>query len=333
VNTETLKLACCSGNVEAVHLLLAKAGVEANTLDKRGNAPLHYACGEGRKTVVDALLGVPGIDLNIVNSLGSTPLHYALHNYNDDNSNLDVEGQDFEAVVRVLLASKADVEKVDGDGVSPFAIATRHVVAHLVPDDIIQQLNVEQIEAGVTLWHTLADAETETFLRELSEDRSEDRSQASLDQTSVESPVANGSTVQWVNAPKEKPLSESISDFTEDITSQMPWAVMRFPSPSEYKAASSDLKSSLKMQRSTPLASSTQPILVADANTPPTATDDISPTATDNMIEVELKGPAPEHPVITCPSESENVLEPPPAMQPESFARDRSCVLCGLGLW
>lgn len=71
----SLHLACCSGNVATVQILLA-AGADASKSDNHLNSSLHYAVGKKRLGVVEVLIE-HGVDVDAANCHGVTAIHNA----------------------------------------------------------------------------------------------------------------------------------------------------------------------------------------------------------------------------------------------------------------
>eukprot|EP00981_Chlorochromonas_danica_P010271 scaffold3072_cov125-Ochromonas_danica.AAC.2 len=60
----SLHLACSGGHVEVVKILLEDSRVDVNKKNKDGDSPLHYACKYGREEVVKILLADSRVDIN-----------------------------------------------------------------------------------------------------------------------------------------------------------------------------------------------------------------------------------------------------------------------------
>ena len=82
------------GNIEKLRFLVKMLGANPNTLDRRGNTPLHWAAYAGENECLRYLISVGG-DVNKKGEEGLTPLHHA------------VEGL-HEMAVEVLLNAGAD---------------------------------------------------------------------------------------------------------------------------------------------------------------------------------------------------------------------------------
>merc|ERR1719184_516876 len=74
-----LHIACATGNMEAVRMILAKPNLTSlNWRDKEdGISPMMAAVGAGRLEVVRHLVGMPEIDLQTIDNLGRTLIDVA----------------------------------------------------------------------------------------------------------------------------------------------------------------------------------------------------------------------------------------------------------------
>lgn len=108
-NHTLLHCATISGNIEAMHVLLAK-GAGINAQDENGRTPLHYAAVSGNLEVVNALLKA-GAYVNAKDKNDKTPL--------------DLAGEEgHKNIVDALLAAGAvEMEKVLEEEVERAAIA------------------------------------------------------------------------------------------------------------------------------------------------------------------------------------------------------------------
>jgi len=98
---------------ETTIIELLKNGAFLNVQDEEGDSILHWAIREGRADNLVCLLNRGGIQVNIKNEDGETPLHLA--------SAIGDEG-----MVELLLASKADANARDNNGLTPLDEALEH---------------------------------------------------------------------------------------------------------------------------------------------------------------------------------------------------------------
>ncbi|MFA5192155.1 MAG: ankyrin repeat domain-containing protein, partial [Verrucomicrobiia bacterium] len=103
---EGVHIAVRAGDAAKVEQLLAAKPELANARDSRGYTPLHWARDPG---VAERLLARTP-DVNAADTLGLTPLHWAVY----ENR--------FE-VVKVLVAHKADINRIASDGWTPTSLA------------------------------------------------------------------------------------------------------------------------------------------------------------------------------------------------------------------
>lgn len=92
------------GHLEAVEIILATAGADCIG-DRQGWTPLHRAAAGGHAAIIEALVAAFPKEIDRANGEGQTALIVAVQ-----------EGKG--AAVRVLLEAGADVDRVDGDGMS-----------------------------------------------------------------------------------------------------------------------------------------------------------------------------------------------------------------------
>jgi uncharacterized protein len=109
-------LAGARGHTEIVRLALA-AGADPKVLNRYGGTALIPACHYGHVETVRLLLAESRIDVNHVNRLGWTALLEAVI--------LGDGSARYRDIVGLLIAHRADVNRADGDGVTPLAHAER----------------------------------------------------------------------------------------------------------------------------------------------------------------------------------------------------------------
>ena len=96
------------GAIKIVNELL-DAGVDVNSLDKRGRTPLHWAASRGRSENIQTLFAA-GAYVMARGGDGWTPLHWAASSGTSDN-------------IEVLLAAGADAKAKSKDGKTPWDLA------------------------------------------------------------------------------------------------------------------------------------------------------------------------------------------------------------------
>lgn len=90
---EYLHEACSVGDLALVQMILEKNDNSTecvNTMDERGNYPLHLACLQGNQEVITFLLKAQA-NLLLVDTNGQQAIHYAFMQYNDINNTVQIE--------------------------------------------------------------------------------------------------------------------------------------------------------------------------------------------------------------------------------------------------
>jgi len=111
-NVVPLYLACRSGDIKVIELLLNDSNIDVNETYE-GVTPLYIACQQGHTEVVNILLSDPRIDVNKSNNEDETPIFISCWKQHLD-------------IVKLLLNdSRTDVNQSNKNNLTPFYISCR----------------------------------------------------------------------------------------------------------------------------------------------------------------------------------------------------------------
>ena len=94
--------ACQNGQKGVVATFLKKEGINVNSVDEMGLAPLHYVCKKGYRDIVKQLISKEA-DVNIISNQSVTPLHMAAVSGNKE-------------IIKLLADAGADINATDKQG-------------------------------------------------------------------------------------------------------------------------------------------------------------------------------------------------------------------------
>ena len=107
------------GHAGTVYLILQQEGIDANSRDPFGNAPLHVAVRRGEEEICRLLLAHDNTDASASDSHGCTPLHLAFQCSQGGMDELEMVGMQ----ETLLRSSKVLVNATNENGLSPLHIA------------------------------------------------------------------------------------------------------------------------------------------------------------------------------------------------------------------
>lgn len=117
---KSLQAAASLGFDTLSNYLIIDGSVDVNSVNGRGQTPLHLACSEGHKAVVTVLLS-HGANVNARDNHRRTPLMYAAT-------------WGLRDIMEILLMSGADINAEDEEGFSAFTVAKNDLARRLLAD-------------------------------------------------------------------------------------------------------------------------------------------------------------------------------------------------------
>lgn len=102
VNGKVIIESLPNGQKGVVATFLKKEGINVNSVDEMGLAPLHYVCKKGYRDIVKQLISKEA-DVNIISNQSVTPLHMAAVSGNKE-------------IIKLLADAGADINATDKQG-------------------------------------------------------------------------------------------------------------------------------------------------------------------------------------------------------------------------
>lgn len=118
-----LRYACISHNIEAFKLIIHQEGIDLTCYSMYKQTPLHYGCSNKYYELVEYILDEKLYDVNSVDYDNKTPLHYACGNPEE------------KIIERLLKEPNIDVNICDRNGNTPF-----HIAAESYSKEVIELL-------------------------------------------------------------------------------------------------------------------------------------------------------------------------------------------------